>query len=176
MAGVQASEKRHIKPVSTSQSPDAFVKLAATSFRSQTYLFSDDRLKTSTDFLIIPFNYTEEPQLTWKWNNRTAQADTNDHNCDPRVTTRPLLPAHVLFFRPQLFRLGDFLFTCRNIRVLLFAVLNNFCILWWHCKYTNISMKKVYSFCLMVEASDHGYVLHTRRIHVTRYRIRYDMI
>jgi hypothetical protein len=28
-----------------------------------------------------------------------------------------------------------------------------------------------YSFCLMVEASDHGYVLHTRRIHVTRYRI-----
>jgi hypothetical protein len=36
--------------------------------------------------------------------------------------------------------------------------------------------KKVYSFCLMVEASDHGYVLHTRRIHVTRYRIWYDMI
>jgi hypothetical protein len=35
--------------------------------------------------------------------------------------------------------------------------------------------KKVYSFCLMVEASDHGYVLHTRRIHVTRYRIRYDI-
>jgi hypothetical protein len=31
------------------------------------------------------------------------------------------------------------------------------------------------SFCLMVEASDHGYVLHTRRIHVTRYRIRYDI-
>jgi hypothetical protein len=30
---------------------------------------------------------------------------------------------------------------------------------------------KNYSFCLMVEASDHGYVLHTRRIHVTRYRI-----
>jgi hypothetical protein len=28
----------------------------------------------------------------------------------------------------------------------------------------------------MVEASDHGYVLHTRRIHVTQYRIRYDMI
>jgi hypothetical protein len=28
------------------------------------------------------------------------------------------------------------------------------------------------SFCLMVEASDYGYVLHTRRIHVTRYRIR----
>jgi hypothetical protein len=28
-----------------------------------------------------------------------------------------------------------------------------------------------YSFCLMVEASDHGYVLHTRRIHVTRYKI-----
>jgi hypothetical protein len=24
----------------------------------------------------------------------------------------------------------------------------------------------------MVEASDHGNVLHTRRIHVTRYRIR----
>jgi hypothetical protein len=24
----------------------------------------------------------------------------------------------------------------------------------------------------MVEASDHEYVLHTRRIHVTRYRIR----
>jgi hypothetical protein len=24
----------------------------------------------------------------------------------------------------------------------------------------------------MVEALDHGYVLHTRRIHVTRYRIR----
>jgi hypothetical protein len=36
--------------------------------------------------------------------------------------------------------------------------------------------KKDYSFRLMVEASDHGYVLHTRRIHVTRYRIRYDMI
>jgi hypothetical protein len=33
------------------------------------------------------------------------------------------------------------------------------------------SKKKCYSFCLMVEASDHGYVLHTRRIHVTRYRI-----
>jgi hypothetical protein len=27
------------------------------------------------------------------------------------------------------------------------------------------------SFCLMVEASDHGYVLHTRRIHVTRYNV-----
>jgi hypothetical protein len=27
-------------------------------------------------------------------------------------------------------------------------------------------------FCLMAEASDHGYVLHTRHIHVTRYRIR----
>jgi hypothetical protein len=36
--------------------------------------------------------------------------------------------------------------------------------------------EKNYSFCLMVEASDHGYVLRTRRIHVTRYRIRYDMI
>jgi hypothetical protein len=36
--------------------------------------------------------------------------------------------------------------------------------------------KKDYSFCLMVEASDHGYVLHTRSKHVTRYRIRYDMI
>jgi hypothetical protein len=36
--------------------------------------------------------------------------------------------------------------------------------------------QKGYSFCLMVEASDHGYVLHTRRIHVTRYRRRYDMI
>jgi hypothetical protein len=36
--------------------------------------------------------------------------------------------------------------------------------------------KKDYIFCLMVEASDHGYVLHTRSIHVTRYRIRYDMI
>jgi hypothetical protein len=24
----------------------------------------------------------------------------------------------------------------------------------------------------MVEASDHGYVLHTRRTHVTRYRLR----
>jgi ABC-type enterochelin transport system ATPase subunit len=32
------------------------------------------------------------------------------------------------------------------------------------------------SFCPMVEASDHGYVLRTRRsIHVTRYRIRYDI-
>jgi hypothetical protein len=30
--------------------------------------------------------------------------------------------------------------------------------------------RNCYSFCLMVEASDHGYVLHTRRIHVTRYR------
>jgi hypothetical protein len=27
----------------------------------------------------------------------------------------------------------------------------------------------------MVEASNHGYVLHTRRIHVTRYRIQYDI-
>jgi hypothetical protein len=36
--------------------------------------------------------------------------------------------------------------------------------------------RKRYSFCLVVEASDHGYVLHTRRIHATRYRIRYDMI
>jgi hypothetical protein len=41
----------------------------------------------------------------------------------------------------------------------------------------DISMSnKSYSFCLMVEASDHRYVLRTRRIHVTRYRIRYDMI
>jgi hypothetical protein len=32
--------------------------------------------------------------------------------------------------------------------------------------------KDNYSFCLMVEAPDHGYVLHTKRIHVTRYRIR----
>jgi hypothetical protein len=31
--------------------------------------------------------------------------------------------------------------------------------------------KKRDSFCLMVEASDHGYVLHTRCTHVTRYRI-----
>jgi hypothetical protein len=47
----------------------------------------------------------------------------------------------------------------------------------WNVK-TNVIpvIKKVYSFCLMVEASDHGYVLHTKRIHVTRYRIRYDMI
>jgi hypothetical protein len=30
---------------------------------------------------------------------------------------------------------------------------------------------KIYSFCLMVEASDHGYVLHTRRIRVTRYNV-----
>jgi hypothetical protein len=32
-------------------------------------------------------------------------------------------------------------------------------------------VKKVYSFCLMVEASDHGYVLHTRRYmsHGTEY-------
>jgi hypothetical protein len=37
-------------------------------------------------------------------------------------------------------------------------------------------VEKDYSFCLMVEASDHGYVLHTRRIHVTRYTVRYDMI
>jgi hypothetical protein len=36
--------------------------------------------------------------------------------------------------------------------------------------------KKVYIFCLMVEALDHGYILHTRHIHVTRYRIRYGMI
>jgi hypothetical protein len=41
---------------------------------------------------------------------------------------------------------------------------------------TQCKVKKVYSFCLMVEASDHGYVLHTRRTHVTRYRIRYDMM
>jgi hypothetical protein len=32
--------------------------------------------------------------------------------------------------------------------------------------------RKSYSFCLMVEASDHGYVLRTRPIHVTRYRVR----
>jgi hypothetical protein len=31
--------------------------------------------------------------------------------------------------------------------------------------------KILYSFCLMVEASDHEYVLHTRRIHVTRYNV-----
>jgi hypothetical protein len=30
---------------------------------------------------------------------------------------------------------------------------------------------KCYSFCLMVEASDHRYVVHTRRIHVTRYNV-----
>jgi hypothetical protein len=36
----------------------------------------------------------------------------------------------------------------------------------------NLHNKNRYSFCLMVEASDHGYVLHTRHIHVTRYRIR----
>jgi hypothetical protein len=39
-----------------------------------------------------------------------------------------------------------------------------------------VILKKDYSFCLMVEASNHGYVLHTRRIHVTPYTIRYDMI
>jgi hypothetical protein len=37
-----------------------------------------------------------------------------------------------------------------------------------HCHVIEINK---YSFCLTVEASDHGYVLHTRRIHVTRYRI-----
>jgi hypothetical protein len=36
---------------------------------------------------------------------------------------------------------------------------------------TQLLIKKE-SFCLMVEASDHGYVLHTRRIRFTRYRIR----
>jgi hypothetical protein len=39
----------------------------------------------------------------------------------------------------------------------------------------NSEKNKRYSFCLMLEASDHGYVLQTRRIHVTRYRIRYDI-
>jgi hypothetical protein len=62
---------------------------------------------------------------------------------------------------------------------------------WWYISYvpagtilprhtdasgTDRKCKKRYSFCPMVEASDHGYVLHTRRIQVTRYRIRYDMI
>jgi hypothetical protein len=38
--------------------------------------------------------------------------------------------------------------------------------------YTSILLKKIlYIFCLMVEASDHGYVLHTRLIHVTRYNV-----
>jgi hypothetical protein len=31
--------------------------------------------------------------------------------------------------------------------------------------------KILYGFCLMAEASDHGYVLHTRRIHVTHYNV-----
>jgi hypothetical protein len=34
------------------------------------------------------------------------------------------------------------------------------------------SEQKGYSFCLVVEASDHVYVLRRRRIHVTRYRKR----
>jgi hypothetical protein len=47
-----------------------------------------------------------------------------------------------------------------------------------HCCYFLLSLiyynkkKRRRYFCLMVEASDNGYVLHTRRIHVTRYRIR----
>jgi hypothetical protein len=42
----------------------------------------------------------------------------------------------------------------------------------------SMSTKKVFQFnppqkiSIMVEASDHGYVLHTRRIYVTLYRIR----
>jgi hypothetical protein len=32
--------------------------------------------------------------------------------------------------------------------------------------YMAFSIEKRYSFCLMVEASDHGYFLHTRRIYV----------
>jgi hypothetical protein len=35
-------------------------------------------------------------------------------------------------------------------------------------RYLVVYLINNYSFCLMVEASDHGYVLHTRRIHVTR--------
>jgi hypothetical protein len=50
----------------------------------------------------------------------------------------------------------------------LFKIIKDFCIIG--------NKNKRCSFCLTVEASDHGYVLHTRRIHVTRYRIRYDMI
>ena len=87
--------------------------LAATSFKSQTYLFSDDRLTTSTDFLIIPFNYAERNiiQLVWKWTYRTVQVGKNDHNCDPRVTTRVLLPVHDLsFFRSPKFPSGRFFF------------------------------------------------------------------
>jgi hypothetical protein len=41
-----------------------------------------------------------------------------------------------------------------------------------------IRTEKVYSFCLMVEASGHGYVLHTRRIHTchkVQNTIRYDI-
>jgi hypothetical protein len=32
--------------------------------------------------------------------------------------------------------------------------------------YVEIGYEKRYSFCLIVEASDHGHVLHTRRIYV----------
>jgi hypothetical protein len=40
--------------------------------------------------------------------------------------------------------------------------------------YRECNVQKNYSYCFMVEASDHGYVLHTRRIHVTR--TEYNMI
>jgi hypothetical protein len=47
-------------------------------------------------------------------------------------------------------------FVTPTVHIYIFSILNK---------------KDNYSFCLMVEASDHGYVLHTRRIHVTRYGI-----
>jgi hypothetical protein len=52
---------------------------------------------------------------------------------------------------------------CRRVHFTFYFICKFFC-------------QKDYNFCLMVVVSDHGYVLHTRCIHVTRYRIRYDMI
>lgn len=122
---VQVSEKRHMKPVSTLPAPDSFVMLAATSFRSQTYLFSDDRLTTSTDFLIMPFNYTEETQFNLCGNELTEQCKwvkttTTVIQGLPRMFFSPYFSS---FFDHQHFRLGDFFFTCRNIRIFVFAVL-----------------------------------------------------
>jgi hypothetical protein len=45
----------------------------------------------------------------------------------------------------------------------LFRYLCSYCIFFYCCKKWKTTQKR-YSFCLMIEASDHGYVLHTRRI------------
>jgi hypothetical protein len=59
----------------------------------------------------------------------------------------------------------------RMLFVLFYVVFVCKCVLPPGDNPTAVNKKILHSFCLMVEASNHGYVLHTRHIHVTRYNV-----